>query len=124
MKIILNTSEDIRMLSSLNSWLNRPHIRLIKIQSNKIDKTVCDKYEKQIKSLFNDCACLWAAPVFIASFTLLYTLIDSTHFISWQKITEFFLISVFTAMISKLLGLRWSFHKLNRIIKQLNINNW
>ncbi|KKL26456.1 hypothetical protein LCGC14_2395110 [marine sediment metagenome] len=94
-----------------------------------MDASIKKSYERKIKHLFNDCACLWAGPVFIATLILLFNLTNSAHIKFWPEIILFFFIAVFAAMAAKLVGLRWSFYRLNKAIDELNDNelnksNW
>ena len=89
-----------------------------------MDASIKKSYESKIKHLFNDCACLWAGPVFIATLILLFSLTNSAHIKFWPEIILFFFIAVFSAMAAKLVGLRWSFYRLNKAIDELNDNEF
>lgn len=112
------------MIALHNSWLNRPNIRNISVTPNKISETACHHYEKRIKSLFKDCGCVWASPIFIFTFFLVFKRLEVEVIALWKELTISFLLAVFSAFIAKLSALWWSYHRLNRTLAELKRINW
>lgn len=124
MNITIKTEKDLEMTASYCSWLSRPSIRNVSIMPINITADACHKYEKKIKSLFNDCGCIWASPVFIFTFILVFKRFEAGTIALWEEIVISFLVAIPTAFIAKLIALRWSYHRLNRTLANLKQINW
>ncbi len=124
MNIIINTVNDIEIAASFNSWLNRPTVRNISVSHNKITAEACRQFEKRIKYLFNDCGCIWGSLVFILTFFVVFKFygFETTSF--WKELVISFIIGVPLAFISKLIALRWSYHRLYATLDKLQKTNW
>jgi hypothetical protein len=119
MNITINTVKDIEMMGLYNSWLSRPCVRNISITPNKISEAACHHYEKRIKSLFNDCGCIWASPIFIVAFFLVSEKLEVKAIALWKELAISFLIAVSAAFITKLTALGWSYYRLNITLAEL-----
>ena len=74
MNIRIQTQDELSRVRNLNSWLRRPSVRRLELDIASLDTKQKERFEKRVKDLFNDCGCLWAAPVFLLSFLLIFAL--------------------------------------------------
>ncbi len=101
-------------------WIRRPTVRRVTVQLPGLEQAQCSRAEKALKFLFNDCGCLWGAPVFLAVFLAGFLPRLNAAGFSWIAFGGWFLGAAIPAIAAKFVGLAWSYRKLKVWFRKLD----
>ena len=74
MKIILKNKQDLTQAVGHVSWLNRPDVEEVVVELPWIDTHEQRQSAKTLKSLYNDCGCLWGTGAFLITLPIVFWL--------------------------------------------------
>ena len=121
MDILIRTRDDLIRVMLLNSWLKRPAVRRVEINFNSLDMKQKKRIQRRIEFLFNDCGCLWAAPVFVVTFLSIWGFYYVDSIYVWALLGLSLILSVLVALMTKFMVMYWSYRQLetelNRLLK-------